>query len=115
MYVKPRLTALAESPRYLISRGMVRRTVAFRRASIHSVVRSPKLRESLHAFMPMVTSGTRTYSLTPLLGYSVLSSARLVIFELAQIRHAIRAERELSQGSSYSLLWATPGNRKRMR
>jgi hypothetical protein len=40
---------------------------------------------------------------------------RLVMFELAQIRHAIRAEKELSKGQSYSILWATPGNRKRMR
>jgi hypothetical protein len=44
-----------------------------------------------------------------------LTFCRLVIFELAQIRHAIRAERELTKGQSYSILWATPGNRKRMR
>jgi hypothetical protein len=44
-----------------------------------------------------------------------LTPCRLVIFELAQIRHAIRAERELTKGQSYSILWATPGNCKRMR
>jgi hypothetical protein len=40
---------------------------------------------------------------------------RLVVFELAQIRHALRAEKQLSEDQPYSILWATPGNRKRMR
>jgi hypothetical protein len=38
----------------------------------------------------------------------------LVVFELAQIRHALRMEKEYSQSTSFSTLWATPGNRKRM-
>ncbi|KZV61446.1 hypothetical protein PENSPDRAFT_294602 [Peniophora sp. CONT] len=39
----------------------------------------------------------------------------LIVFELAQIRHALKMERELSKGSSYLTLFSTPGNRKRMR
>ncbi|KAG5637163.1 hypothetical protein H0H81_005566 [Sphagnurus paluster] len=39
----------------------------------------------------------------------------LVIFELAQIKHAIRFEAEINQGTSYISLFKTPGNRKRMR
>jgi hypothetical protein len=62
----------------------------------------------------MGTSATRT-SLGLPAAASGLSMCRLVIFELAQIRHAIRAEKELTHNQSYSILWATPGNRKRMR
>ncbi|KAJ3913875.1 hypothetical protein F5877DRAFT_92996 [Lentinula edodes] len=39
----------------------------------------------------------------------------LVVFELAQIRHAIRMEQEINKSTSYFSLFATPGNRKRMR
>ncbi|KAJ3999448.1 hypothetical protein F5050DRAFT_1709706 [Lentinula boryana] len=39
----------------------------------------------------------------------------LVVFELAQIRHAIRMEQELNKSTSYLSLLATPGNRKRMK
>ncbi|KAI0264422.1 general substrate transporter [Gloeopeniophorella convolvens] len=39
----------------------------------------------------------------------------LVIFEMAQIRHALKMEKEISQGSSFATLFKTPGNRKRMR
>ncbi|TFK75245.1 general substrate transporter [Pluteus cervinus] len=39
----------------------------------------------------------------------------LVVFELAQIRHAIRMEEEISQTTTWKTLFATPGNRKRMR
>ncbi|KAG5353530.1 hypothetical protein C0989_005977 [Termitomyces sp. Mn162] len=39
----------------------------------------------------------------------------LVVFELAQIRHAIRLEEEMNTRTSYKSLLATPGNRKRMR
>jgi hypothetical protein len=39
----------------------------------------------------------------------------LVVFELAQIRHAIRMEEEISKSTSYLSLFATPGNRKRMK
>ncbi|KAF5377382.1 hypothetical protein D9757_007985 [Collybiopsis confluens] len=39
----------------------------------------------------------------------------LVIFELAQIRHAIRMEQEFNKSTSFLSLFATPGNRKRMK
>ncbi|KAG6809901.1 hypothetical protein H0H92_014186 [Tricholoma furcatifolium] len=39
----------------------------------------------------------------------------LVVFELAQIRHAIRMEEDINSSTSYRSLIATPGNRKRMR
>lgn len=39
----------------------------------------------------------------------------LVVFELAQIRHAIRMEEEMNTSHSYMSLVSTPGNRKRMR
>lgn len=39
----------------------------------------------------------------------------LVTFEMAQIRHAIRIEEEINASTSYWSLFATPGNRKRMR
>ncbi|GLB40429.1 putative sugar (and other) transporter [Lyophyllum shimeji] len=39
----------------------------------------------------------------------------LVVFELAQIRHAIRLEEEISRSTSYRSLFSTPGNRRRMR
>ncbi|KXN84749.1 Lactose permease [Leucoagaricus sp. SymC.cos] len=39
----------------------------------------------------------------------------LVVFEIAQIRHALRMEEEINKSTSYLSLFATPGNRKRMR
>ncbi|KAF8149918.1 general substrate transporter [Crassisporium funariophilum] len=39
----------------------------------------------------------------------------LVMFEMAQIRHAIRMEEEINSSTSYWSLFKTPGNRKRMR
>ncbi|KAH8826662.1 general substrate transporter [Flagelloscypha sp. PMI_526] len=39
----------------------------------------------------------------------------LVQFEMAQIRHAIRMEGEISQNTSYLTLFSTPGNRRRMK
>ncbi|KAF9468077.1 general substrate transporter [Collybia nuda] len=39
----------------------------------------------------------------------------LVVFEIAQIRHAIRMEEEINTSTSFRSLFATPGNRKRMR
>lgn len=39
----------------------------------------------------------------------------LVVFEIAQIRHAIRMEEELNASTSFRSLFSTPGNRKRMR
>ncbi|ESK94631.1 hexose transporter [Moniliophthora roreri MCA 2997] len=39
----------------------------------------------------------------------------LVVFELAQIRHAIRMEEEVNKSTSFMSLFSTPGNRKRMR
>ncbi|THH33177.1 hypothetical protein EUX98_g973 [Antrodiella citrinella] len=39
----------------------------------------------------------------------------LVVFEMAQIRHALKLERHAAQTISWKVLFATPGNRKRMR
>ena len=39
----------------------------------------------------------------------------LVVFEMAQIRHALRLERNYSAGTRWFSLVATPGNRRRMR
>ena len=39
----------------------------------------------------------------------------LVLFEMAQIRHAIRIEADINKSTSYLSLFSTPGNRKRMR
>ncbi|ETW83040.1 MFS sugar transporter [Heterobasidion irregulare TC 32-1] len=39
----------------------------------------------------------------------------LVIFEMAQIRHALNMEKEISNSTSIKALFSTPGNRKRMR
>ncbi|KAJ4477179.1 hypothetical protein J3R30DRAFT_3291440 [Lentinula aciculospora] len=39
----------------------------------------------------------------------------LVVFELAQIRHAIRMEQAINKSTSYLSLFATQGNRKRMK
>ncbi|KAG0698505.1 hypothetical protein DFH29DRAFT_983856 [Suillus ampliporus] len=38
----------------------------------------------------------------------------LVVFEMAQIRHALNLERELASGKSYLRCFSTPGNRQRM-
>ncbi|KAI0078841.1 general substrate transporter [Panus rudis PR-1116 ss-1] len=38
----------------------------------------------------------------------------LVVFEMAQIRYALKMEKEASKSSSWSSLYSTPGNRKRM-
>lgn len=37
------------------------------------------------------------------------------MFEMAQIRHALKLEKEASRIYSWRILFATPGNRKRMR
>lgn len=39
----------------------------------------------------------------------------LVVFEMAQIRHAIRVEEHINKTTTWWTLFATPGNRKRMR
>ena len=39
----------------------------------------------------------------------------LVVYEMAQIRHALKVEKESAHGTSWRSLVATPGNRKRMR
>jgi len=39
----------------------------------------------------------------------------LVLFEVAQIRHALRMEEEMNKGTSYFSLFSSAGNRKRMR
>lgn len=38
----------------------------------------------------------------------------LVVFEMAQIRHAIRLEEKVNKSTTYLTLFSTPGNRKRM-
>lgn len=38
----------------------------------------------------------------------------LVVFEMAQIRHALNLEREFTSGKSYLRCFSTPGNRQRM-
>ncbi|PIL35603.1 MFS general substrate transporter [Ganoderma sinense ZZ0214-1] len=38
----------------------------------------------------------------------------LIMFEMAQIRHALKLEREAARDTSFNTLFATPGNRKRM-
>ena len=38
----------------------------------------------------------------------------LIMFEMAQIRHAIRKEEEVNKSTSYWYLFSTPANRKRM-
>ena len=37
------------------------------------------------------------------------------MFEMAQIRHALKVEKQAAQELSWRVLIATPGNRKRMR
>ena len=39
----------------------------------------------------------------------------LIMFEMAQIRHAIRKEEEINKYTSYWSLFSTPSNRRRMR
>lgn len=39
----------------------------------------------------------------------------LIVFEMAQIRHALNVEREISENSTFFQLWSTPGNLKRLR
>ena len=39
----------------------------------------------------------------------------LVMFEMAQIRHALKVEKQAARELSWRVLIATPGNRKRMR
>ncbi|OJT11483.1 Lactose permease [Trametes pubescens] len=38
----------------------------------------------------------------------------LIVFEMAQIRHALKMEKEVVSKTSFTTLFATPGNRKRM-
>lgn len=38
----------------------------------------------------------------------------LIQFEMAQIRHALKMEKEAARSTSFTTLFATPGNRKRM-
>lgn len=39
----------------------------------------------------------------------------LIIFEMAQIRHALNLEREINEKLTFIQLWSTPGNLKRLR
>ncbi|KAI0367738.1 general substrate transporter [Pilatotrama ljubarskyi] len=38
----------------------------------------------------------------------------LIVFEMAQIRHALKMEKEAATSTSFTTLFSTPGNRKRM-
>ena len=38
----------------------------------------------------------------------------LIMFEMAQIRHALKLEKETAKNTSFTTLFSTPGNRKRM-
>ena len=38
----------------------------------------------------------------------------LVVFEMAQIRHALKLEKEIAKTTAWSSLYSTAGNRKRM-
>lgn len=39
----------------------------------------------------------------------------LIVFEMAQIRHALKLEKEIKENSSFWQLWTRPGNLKRLR
>ena len=39
----------------------------------------------------------------------------LVLFEMAQIRHALKVDKEISETLTFFQLWSTPGNLKRLR
>ncbi|KAH9850352.1 general substrate transporter [Lenzites betulinus] len=48
--------------------------------------------------------------------HSVTNDERdpLIMFEMAQIRHALKMEKEIASSTSFKTLFATPGNRRRM-
>ncbi|KAF8968145.1 general substrate transporter [Flammula alnicola] len=74
-------------------------------------------------FMPesprwLVSKGMESKAASVLAKYHAHGSNEhdpLVVFEMAQIRHAIRMEEEINNSTSYWSLFTTPGNRKRMR
>ncbi|KAJ3507015.1 hypothetical protein NLJ89_g6538 [Agrocybe chaxingu] len=74
-------------------------------------------------FMPesprwLVSKGMESRAASVLAKYHAHGSDErdpLVMFEMAQIRHAIRMEEEINKSTSYWSLFQTPGNRKRMR
>lgn len=39
----------------------------------------------------------------------------LILFEMAQIRHALKVDKEISEKLTFFQLWSTPGNLKRLR
>jgi len=66
----------------------------------------------------LVSNGMESRAATILAQYHTESQDErdpLVMFEMAQIRHAIRMEEEINQSTSYLSLFQTPGNRRRMR
>ncbi|KAJ7756448.1 general substrate transporter [Mycena maculata] len=83
----------------------------------------PILQISLIWFIPesprfLVSKGLESKASKILSKYHANGSTEphpLVQFELAQIRHALRLQEEIDRGTSYWSLFATPGNRKRMR
>lgn len=56
-----------------------------------------------------------THLVRPYFGFvCALFDAVSVVFELAQIRHALRIEEDINKSTSYLSLVSTPGNRRRM-
>lgn len=103
--VSPRF--IPESPRFLVARGLVR----------------PR-------FLPSAAAHIARFLLTGGVRIQESKAARilahfhanghderdpLVIFEMAQIRHALTVEKQAAKEITWRTLFATPGNRKRMR
>lgn len=92
------LRFIPESPRFLVSKGFV------------SIVFS-----SHFCGLPELQEGRAANILAKYHANGGDERDPLVVFEIAQIRHAIRMEEELNASTSFRSLFATPGNRKRMR
>jgi len=71
----------------------------------------------LHISTPLITT-QESQAAAILVKYHAHGRDRhdpLVMFEMAQIRQAIKKEEEINKYTSYWSLFTTPGNRKRMR
>ena len=91
---------IPESPRWLISRGLVR----------FSFIVSP----SFSIFQQLNKEEKASKVLAKYHANGGNEHDPLVVFEIAQIRHAIKMEAEINRRTSYWSLFSTPGNRKRM-
>ncbi|KAI0787699.1 general substrate transporter [Fomes fomentarius] len=82
----------------------------------------PLLQIALIWFIPesprfLVSKGRESKAASVLARYHSLTGDEhdpLIMFEMAQIRHALKLEKETARNTSYTTLIATPGNRKRM-